>query len=56
MTNTNVFRGIAFKFWEGVNAEKEVDHMHDKVIIRKSIDFYHKCWKDRFGKFYDESY
>ena len=48
------FRGIVVKNWKGNEINESVDFKYNKLIIKESASFYHKCCINRCEILHDE--
>ena len=51
----NIFRGIIINNWTDENPTDNTDHKYNRVIVQKSVEYYHQRWKERCEILHDES-
>ena len=49
-----LFRGYVVVVWEGTNLNSKKYRMLNKIVAKKCVEFYMKCWKERNKAYYDE--
>ena len=42
-----IFRGVVVKSWVAMPVESIKFKKHNKILIKKAVEFYSKCWKER---------
>ena len=50
----NFFHGTVVKNWKGNEINESIDFKHNKLIIKESVSFYHKCWINRCEILHDD--
>lgn len=50
-----IFRGIVTKDWTSLNPIDNKDFKCNRIIVKISVEFYHKCWKHRCDQAHDET-
>ena len=50
-----LFRGYVVVVQEGTDLNSRKYRTLNKIVAKKCIEFYMKCWKDRNEIYYDES-
>ena len=50
-----LFRGHVVIDWEGTNLNEIKHKTLNKIIARKCVEFYMKCWKERNNDYHDEN-
>ena len=48
-----LFRGYIVKVWFGININSDIYRALNKVVVRKCVEFYVKCWKYRNEAYHD---
>ena len=50
----DLFRGCIVKVWFGIDMSSDIHRSANKVIVRKCVEFYAKCWKHRNEAYHDK--
>ena len=50
----NIFRGIVVNEWILPNPIDNTDFKYNRIIVKLSVEFYHKCWKHRCDEAHNE--